>query len=36
MQLFKCAELLSWADESEPLFVPARREADRLRTFIME
>jgi hypothetical protein len=36
MQLFKCAELLSWADESEPLFVPARREANRLRTLMME
>jgi len=36
MQLFKCAELLSWADESEPLFVPARREADRLRTLMTQ
>jgi hypothetical protein len=27
MQLFKCAELLAWADETEPLFEPARREA---------
>ena len=32
MQLFKCAELLAWADESEPLFAPARRQAERLRT----
>jgi hypothetical protein len=36
MQLFKCAELLSWADESESLFVPARREAERLRTLLAE
>ena len=30
MQLFKCAELLAWADDAEPLYLPARREADRL------
>ncbi|HTJ67969.1 MAG TPA: hypothetical protein VL551_10600 [Actinospica sp.] len=30
MQLFKCAELLGWAGEDEPLRLPARREADRL------
>jgi hypothetical protein len=36
MQLFKCAELLAWADESEPLYVPARQEADRLRSLLDE
>lgn len=36
MQLFKCAELLSWADESEQLFLPARREAERLRALLAE
>jgi hypothetical protein len=34
MQLFKCAELLAWADEHEPLYLPARREADRLRVHL--
>ena len=34
MMLFKCAELLSWADEREPLYAPARREAERLRAFL--
>jgi hypothetical protein len=36
MQLFKCAELLSWADEREPLYVPARQEAERLRALLAE
>lgn len=36
MQLFKCAELLAWGDESEPLFLPAWREADRLRVLMSE
>jgi hypothetical protein len=36
MQLFKCAELLSWADESESLYLPARREAERLLALLME
>jgi hypothetical protein len=36
MQLFKCAELLSWADEREPLHVPARQEAERLRALLAE
>jgi hypothetical protein len=31
MMLFKCAELLSWADDREPLYAPTRREAERLR-----
>ncbi|WP_034270772.1 hypothetical protein [Actinospica robiniae] len=30
MRLFKCAELLAWADEREPLYAPSRREAARL------
>jgi hypothetical protein len=30
MALFKCAELLSWADETEPLYAPAKREAGLL------
>jgi hypothetical protein len=30
MMLFKCAELLAWADEREPLYTPTRREAERL------
>lgn len=34
MQLFKCAELLFWADEREPLHLPARREAERLQTLL--
>lgn len=36
MQLFKCAELLAWADESEPLFTPAQREARRLSAELAE
>lgn len=36
MQLFKCAELLAWADEAEPMYPPARREADRLRALLAE
>ncbi len=36
MQLFKCAELLSWADEEESLFLPARREAEQLRESLAE
>jgi hypothetical protein len=36
MQLFKCAELMAWADEAEPLYLPARREADRLHTLLSE
>lgn len=36
MQLFKCAELLAWADEAEPLHLPARREADRLRMLLSD
>lgn len=36
MQLFKCAELLAWADEAEPLYLPAQREADRLCTLLSE
>jgi hypothetical protein len=36
MRLFKCAELLAWADESESLFVPARREAERLLGLLAE
>lgn len=35
-RLFKCAELLAWADESESLFVPAQREAVRLRAILAE
>lgn len=34
MQLFKCAELLAWADEQERLYGPTRREADRLRVVL--
>ena len=34
MMLFKCAEILSWADESEPAYIPARREAERLRALL--
>lgn len=30
MRLFKCAELLAWADEREPLYGPMRTEADKL------
>lgn len=30
MRLFKCAELLSWADEREPLYGPMRHEAESL------
>jgi hypothetical protein len=30
MQLFKCAELLGWAGEDEPLWLLARREAEGL------
>jgi hypothetical protein len=30
MMLFKCAELLAWADEREHLYAPTRREAERL------
>ena len=36
MQLFKCAELLAWAGEAESLYLPARREAERLRTLLAE
>jgi hypothetical protein len=36
MQLFKCAELLAWADDSESLFAPAQREAARLRALLVE
>jgi hypothetical protein len=36
MQLFKCAELLSWADESESLYLPSRREAERLLALLTE
>jgi hypothetical protein len=36
MQLFKCAELLVWADENESLFVPAQREAERLRALFVD
>jgi hypothetical protein len=36
MQLFKCAELLAWADEGEALFAPAQREAERLRALLAE
>lgn len=35
MMLFKCAELLAWADEGEPLHAPARREAARLRHLLV-
>lgn len=31
MRLFKCAELLAWADQREPRYVTARREVERLR-----
>ncbi len=34
MMLFKCTELLSWADEREPLYTPTRREAERLRALL--
>ncbi|HTJ72505.1 MAG TPA: hypothetical protein VL551_33505 [Actinospica sp.] len=30
MRLFKCAELLTWADEREPLYGPMRAEAGKL------
>lgn len=30
MRLFKCAELLAWADEREPLYRPMRMEAEKL------
>ncbi|ACU77767.1 conserved hypothetical protein [Catenulispora acidiphila DSM 44928] len=30
MRLFKCAELLAWADDSEPLFAPASRAAQAM------
>ena len=30
MRLFKCAELLAWADEREPLYSPMRVEAEKL------
>jgi len=30
MRLFKCAEVLAWADEREPLFEPTRTEAAKL------
>jgi hypothetical protein len=30
VRLFKCAEVLSWADGQEPLFEPTRIEAARL------
>ena len=30
MRLFKCAELLAWADASKRLYEPATREAQRL------
>ena len=30
MRLFKCAELLAWANDSEPLFGPCRRAAQQL------
>lgn len=36
MQLFKCAELLAWSDEDEPMYQPARREADQLRGVLSE
>ena len=36
MQLLKCAELLLWADESESLYLPARREAELLLALLME
>lgn len=36
MQLFKCAELLAWADENESLFAPARRETERLRVILAD
>jgi hypothetical protein len=32
MMLFKCAELLRWANEDEPLYAPALREAGKLTT----
>jgi hypothetical protein len=34
MMLFKCAELLAWADEREPLYAPTKREAERLRRLL--
>lgn len=30
MRLFKCAELLAWADENEPLYGPAKQAAQHL------
>lgn len=30
MRLFKCAELLAWADEREALYGPTRVEAEKL------
>jgi hypothetical protein len=36
MQLFKCAELLAWADDSEPLYAPAQHEANRLQKLLSE
>jgi hypothetical protein len=36
MQLFKCAELLAWADDRELLYAPARQEAERLRALLAE
>jgi hypothetical protein len=32
MMLFRCAELLAWADPTEPLYTPATREAEALIT----
>jgi hypothetical protein len=32
IMLFRCAELLTWADPSEPLYTPATREAEELIT----
>jgi hypothetical protein len=34
MMLFKCAELLAWADEREPLYAPTQREAERLYAMV--
>jgi hypothetical protein len=30
MMLYYCAEIISWADVSEPLFVPSKAEAEKL------
>lgn len=30
MRLFKCAELLAWADETDPLYGPAKQAAQQL------